>query len=181
MFVLGVDPGLRATGYGAVEGTARGIRLIDSGLIRTGDTQPLAARLDAIHRTISSLFDAHRLALVAVEDIYVAPRYPRTAILMGHVRGVVYQAAAAKAIEVVALPPAAVKSAIAGFGAASKEQMQLAVQRLLGLAAPLDPHVADAVAMALTALSRQGIRLTVMPPSVPGAPPVPVIGSAVIE
>lgn len=159
MYILGVDPGLRATGYGAVEATPQGIRLRAHGLIRTADAASLPARLHEVHRQLSSVVDAHRPAMLAVEDLYAAPRYPRTAILMGHVRGVVCQTAAAREIEVIALPPAAVKQAITGFGGASKLQIQLAVQRLLRLSEPLDPHVADAVAMALTALSRLGVPL----------------------
>jgi len=78
---------------------------------------------------------------------------------MGHVRGVVCLAAAELAIEVTALPPAAVKQAIAGFGAASKGQVQAAVQRLLRWPEPFDVHVSDAVAICLTALSRAGVPL----------------------
>ncbi|MBI2973008.1 MAG: crossover junction endodeoxyribonuclease RuvC [Armatimonadetes bacterium] len=159
MLILGVDPGLRATGYGLVDGSAQGVRLIDAGVIRTEDEVPLAHRLHAIHESLEGVVSRHAPDAVAVEDLYAAPRYPRTAILMGHVRGVVCQAAAAKGIEVVALPPAAVKHAVAGFGAASKDQVQLAVQRVLGLPAPLEGHAADAVAMALVALSRRGVPL----------------------
>lgn len=78
---------------------------------------------------------------------------------MGHVRGVVCLAAAELSIEVTALPPAAVKQAIAGFGGASKRQMQAAVQRLLRRPERLDTHVSDAVAIGLTALSRAGVPL----------------------
>ena len=168
MLILGVDPGLRATGYGLVEGSMQGVRLIDAGVIRTSDDAPLSRRLNDIHERLSVIFSHHALTAVAVEDLYAAPRYPRTAILMGHVRGVVCQAAAARAIEVVALPPAAVKQAVAGFGAASKEQVQRAVRHLCALASPLDAHAADAVAMALVALSRNGVPLRA-PAAIPAA------------
>lgn len=158
MLILGVDPGLRATGYALMQGSPRGVRLVESGTIRT-DAADLPARLHAIHTELRSLLDRFRPVLVAVEDLYAAQRYPRTGILMGHVRGVVCLAAAELNIEVSALPPAAVKQAIAGFGGASKSQIQLAVQRLLRRPAPFDTHIADAVAMALTALSRSGVPL----------------------
>jgi crossover junction endodeoxyribonuclease RuvC len=162
MLILGVDPGLRATGYAFLQGLSGGIELIDQGLVRTDDDAPLADRLQRIHSTLRALLEQHRPAQVAVEDLYATQRYPRTAILMGHVRGVVCLAAAELAIEVTALPPAAVKQAIAGFGAASKGQMQAAVQRLLGRREPLDSHVSDAIAICLTALSRAGVPLRLL-------------------
>ena len=157
MLILGVDPGLRATGYGIVEGSSKGVRLVDCGLIRTSDGAPFAHKLHAIHRDISLILSQHTLSAIAIEDLYAAPRFPRTAIVMGHVRGVVCQAAAACDVTVLSLPPAAVKRAIAGFGAASKGQMQLAVQRLFGRPSPLDSHSADAIGIALVALSREGV------------------------
>lgn len=159
MLILGVDPGLRATGYAFLLGLPGGVELIDHGLVRTEDDAPLASRLERIHSVLYTLLQQRHPSQVAVEDLYATQRYPRTAILMGHVRGVVCLAAAELAIEVTALPPAAVKQAIAGFGAASKGQMQAAVQRLLHRAEPLDAHVSDAVAICLTALSRAGVPL----------------------
>ncbi len=159
MLILGIDPGLRATGYAFLQGLPGGVELVDHGLVRTDDDAPLPDRLRRIHSALSALLEQHRPSQVAVEDLYAAQRYPRTAILMGHVRGVVCLAAAELAIEVTALPPAAVKQAISGFGAASKEQMQAAVQRLLRRPQPLDTHVSDAVAICLTTLSREGVPL----------------------
>ncbi len=171
MLILGIDPGLRATGYGLVEGSAQGVKLIDAGVIRTSDDTPLAHRLHEIHEHLCFILSRHAPEAVAVEDLYAAPRFPRTAILMGHVRGVVYEAAAAGGVDVVALPPAAVKRAVSGFGAASKEQVQRAVQQMCGLASPPDAHAADAVAMALVLLSRNGVPLqgtAAVPAAAPG-------------
>ncbi len=159
MVVVGVDPGLRATGYGVVAGSPSGIRLIECGVLRTDDGAPLGTRLLAIFQRLSSLVTTFAPELLAVEDLYAAQRFPRTAILMGHVRGVVCLAAAQQRIDVLALPPAAVKQAMTGFGAATKPQMQAAVLRLLGAAETVDGHAADALAMALTALSRAGCPL----------------------
>ncbi len=159
MLILGVDPGLRATGYALLQGSPGGVELIDHGVLNTIDDAPLPDRLRRIHAGLHALLERHHPGQVAVEDLYASPRYPRTAILMGHVRGVVCLAAAELEIEVTALPPAAVKQAIAGFGAASKGQMQAAVQRLFRRRESLDSHVSDAVAISLTALSRQGIPL----------------------
>lgn len=159
MLILGVDPGLRATGYAFLEASPGGITLVDHGLIRTDDHAPLPDRLEQIHTGLRDILQRRRPSQVAVEDLYADRRYPRAAILMGHVRGVVCLAAAELRIEVTALPPAAVKQAIAGFGAASKVQMQSAVQRLLRRGETLDAHVSDAVAICLTALSRRGVAL----------------------
>ncbi|HEY3247342.1 MAG TPA: crossover junction endodeoxyribonuclease RuvC [bacterium] len=159
MIVLGVDPGLRATGYGVVAGSPAGIRLVQCGVFHTDDGAPLGTRLLDIHRSVSSLVTDFSPALLAVEDLYAAQRFPRTAILMGHVRGVVCLAAAQRVVEVLSLPPAAVKQAVTGFGGATKPQMQAAVRRLLRIAPAVDGHAADALAMALTALSRAGCPL----------------------
>ncbi len=159
MLVLGVDPGLRRTGYALLRGRADGVELVDSGLIRTDEGAPLSRRLQTIYRGLREVLQRHRPGQVAVEDLYTARSSPRTAILMGHVRGVVCLAAAEADVEVTALPPAAVKQAVAGFGGASKAQVQAAVGRLLRRAAPADSHVADAVAISLTALSRRGVPL----------------------
>jgi len=95
-----------------------------------------------------------------LEDLYTEYRFPRTALLMAHARGVICLAARQHAVAVMALAPAVVKRAIAANGAASKAQIQIGVQRLLGLAAtPRPSHVADALALALTGLSRRGGRL----------------------
>jgi len=159
MLILGVDPGLRATGFAVVEGGVRGVRLIEHGVIQTADGAPLACRLQEIHAALSRVLIRTRPAQMAVEDIYAAQRFPRTAILMGHVRGVVCLAAAEEGVEVSPLPPAAIKQAVSGFGGASKSQVQRSVRHLLRVPGAISPHAADAMAMALTALSRAGIAL----------------------
>lgn len=180
MLVCGVDPGLRATGYALMQGVPSGVTLLQYGVVRTDGDAPLAARLHRIHGEVGAVLRRRRPTLVAVEDLYAAPRYPRTAILMGHVRGVVCLAAAELDIEVTALPPAAVKQAVVGFGAASKAQIQAAVQRVLRRREVLDPHISDAAAMALTALSRAGFPLHAAP-VVGGARPVPPGTRAVVR
>jgi len=159
MRILGVDPGLRATGYAVLQGSSQGIRLIHTGVIRTDDAAALALRLRTIYTALAGVIAEFRPDGLAVEDLFTARRFPRTAILMGHVRGVVCLAAAERGIAVDALPPAAVKSAIAGFGGASKTQIQQAVRRLLGMEGTVVSHTADAAAMALVVLSRRGVPL----------------------
>jgi len=113
-----------------------------------------------IYDGVARVLTTHAPALLVLEDLYAEYRFPRTALLMAHARGVICLAARQRDVAVLALAPAEVKRAIAANGAASKAQIQVGVQRLLGLTtAPRPSHVADALALALTGLSRQGARL----------------------
>jgi crossover junction endodeoxyribonuclease RuvC len=97
---------------------------------------------------------------MVLEDLYAEYRFPRTALLMAHVRGVICLAARQRGVTLVAIAPGEVKRAVAGHGAASKAQVQQSVRRLLSLAAlPTPSHVADALALAFTGYSRAGGRL----------------------
>jgi crossover junction endodeoxyribonuclease RuvC len=158
--VLGVDPGLVGTGWGLVEPATGGATVVASGVITTVADTPLPARIREIYDAVSDVLAKHEPAVVVLEDLYAEYSFPRTALLMAHARGAICLAAAQRDIEVLALAPAEVKRAIAAHGAASKAQIQLGVQRLLRLDAPPRPsHVADALALALTGLSRRGARL----------------------
>ncbi len=170
MRVLGIDPGLQETGYACVDCTRGTMTLLHNGIIRTRNGANLPARLHTIYQQLQHFLAEARPTVVAIEDLYAAPRYPRTAIIMGHVRGVVCLAAAEAGIAVIPLPPTSVKQAVTGFGGASKRQIQLAVGRLLGVPESLNGHIADAVAMALTVLSREG-QLT--PRRAPGSLGIP--------
>lgn len=152
---MGIDPGLVETGYGVLEAGPAGLALLDAGVIVTSRTDPLESRLLALHDAICRLLDRFTPALLVVEDLYAEYRFPRTAILMGHARGVIYLAARQRQVTVLPVAPAEVKRLVTANGSASKAQMQRGVQRLLGLAhLPRPPHVADALALAVTGLSR---------------------------
>jgi crossover junction endodeoxyribonuclease RuvC len=158
--VLGVDPGLVGTGWGLVEPATGGAIVVASGVITTVADTPLPARIREIYDAVSDVLAKHEPAVVVLEDLYAEYSFPRTALLMAHARGAICLAAAQRDVEVLALAPAEVKRAIAAHGAASKAQIQLGVQRLLRLSAlPRPTHVADALALALTGLSRRGARL----------------------
>ena len=152
MRVLGVDPGLEGTGYGVIELESTGeVRLLEAGVIRTKPRQPLPARLLEISRELRQLLDEFHPDALALEDLYSAYAHPRTAILMGHARGVVCLAAAEAGVAVSNYPPARVKQSLVGSGRASKEQIGRMVALRLGLAeVPRPDHVADALAIALT-------------------------------
>jgi crossover junction endodeoxyribonuclease RuvC len=152
---MGVDPGLVATGFGVLEAGAGAVTVRDAGVISTGTGQPLEARLNALHRAVHRIIEEQAPGLLVVEDLYTEYRFPRTAILMGHARGVIYLAARQLGVAVVALTPSEVKRAMTGNGAAGKAQVQRAVQTVLGLAEPPRPsHVADALGLAATGMSR---------------------------
>ena len=115
------------------------------------------ARLEIIYDGVHDVLLKHTPDLVVLEDLYAEYKFPRTALLMAHARGVVCLAAGQCGVPVMALAPAEVKRAVAFNGAASKEQIQHAIGRLLGLPEiPRPSHVADALALAWTGLSRAG-------------------------
>jgi crossover junction endodeoxyribonuclease RuvC len=133
---------------------------VETGVITTGAALPLESRVQLIYDGVAAVLTTHAPALLVLEDLYTEYRFPRTALLMAHARGVICLAARQRDVTVLALAPAEVKRAIAAHGAASKGQIQIGVQRMLGLAsAPRPSHVADALALALTGLSRRGVRL----------------------
>jgi len=153
--VVGIDPGLVATGYGCLERTPSGVAVMDVGVISTPPGELIEIRLSAIHQAVGALLEKHAPSLLAVEDLYTEYRFPRTAILMGHARGVICLAAAQRGITVLAVAPAEVKRMITANGAASKLQVQRGVQAMLGLGElPRPSHVADALSLALTGMSR---------------------------
>jgi crossover junction endodeoxyribonuclease RuvC len=152
---MGVDPGLVATGFGVLEAGAGAVTVRDAGVISTTTGQPLEARLNALHRAVHRIIEEQAPGLLVVEDLYTEYRFPRTAILMGHARGVIYLAARQLGVAVVAVAPSEVKRAMTGNGAAGKAQVQRAVQTVLGLKEPPRPsHVADALGLAATGMSR---------------------------
>ena len=150
MIVLGVDPGTATTGYGVVKGDRLGlIALIECGVIRTRPRDPLATRLREIYDGVSELISRHRPDLLCVEDVIYAKNV-RTTVVLGHARGVILLAGEQAGLTVHELPPAEIKKAVVGSGAATKEQVQFMLARLLRLkAVPQPSDAADGVAAAL--------------------------------
>ncbi len=148
--ILGIDPGLRLTGYGVVDYHPLKPTLVDGGVIRLDATAALAARLVELDRELDAILVEHRPEVCAVEQLYSHYAHPRTAILMGHARGVILLAAARRGVRVDQYAANRIKQSLTGHGHASKRQMQLAIQRLWNLPAPPEPpDVADALAVAL--------------------------------
>jgi crossover junction endodeoxyribonuclease RuvC len=152
---MGVDPGLMATGFGVLEAGPGGVTVADAGVISTAPGHALEARLNALYGAVHRIIDSQRPSLLIVEDLYTEYKFPRTAVLMGHARGVIYLAARQLDVAVLALTPSEVKRAVTGNGSAGKAQVQRAVQTLLGLETlPRPSHVADALGLAVTGMAR---------------------------
>lgn len=150
MRILGIDPGLQVCGYGCLEADVYREQLIEAGFVRTDRTLSLEQRLDHIARDIDALLDSLQPEIVAVEELYAHYAHPRTAILMGHARGVILQRCGQQSIEVRSFSATKIKKATTGNGRASKEQMQRAVQAVLKLSELPEPNdVADAIAIAM--------------------------------
>ena len=148
--VLGIDPGLQVCGYACLEIDGDRETIVEAGILKTTEGLPIEARLNQIADDIETLLDRFGPDVVAVEELYSHYAHPRTAILMGHARGVILQKCARAGIEVKSFAATRIKKSITGNGRASKEQMQRTMQTILGLSElPKPPDVADAMAAAL--------------------------------
>ena len=149
MFVLGIDPGLSATGYALVISTASSMQPVSAGVIRTDPALPMSERLAELYLDLEALISEHRPDEVAIERVFVN-RNLQTAEGVGRASGVALLAAARAGLAVHEYTPSAVKKAIVGVGTASKQQVQELVARRLGLqAAPTPADAADALAIAM--------------------------------
>ena len=151
--VLGVDPGLQVTGYAVLEPRNGSPSVCEAGVIRSSEgreTTDMAQRLRSLYNGIVEVLEQYKPGMVVVEQLFAHYEHPRTAILMGHARGVLFLAAGQRGLPVVSYNATRIKKTITGNGRASKEQVQRTIQRELGLAKlPEPPDVADALAAAL--------------------------------
>jgi crossover junction endodeoxyribonuclease RuvC len=148
--ILGVDPGLRTTGYGVVEVRDGALRLIEGGVLQPAPKAALAQRLVQLHDAMVEVVRATRPDCMVLEELWTSYEHPQTAVLMGHARGVLALAAGANGVPVHDLAHASVKRALTGSGSAAKSQVKGMVVQLLGLAAPPSPDdVSDALALAI--------------------------------
>lgn len=148
MVILGIDPGAGATGYGFLAGSAEHPRLVAAGVIRPPARAPLAERLLAIDRALRELVARHAPAEVAVESVFHA-KSARSAIVLGHARGIALLAAASGGARVSEYAPREIKMAVTGSGGAAKGQVRAMVQRVLATPERLALDAADAIAVAL--------------------------------
>jgi len=155
MRVVGFDPGLRITGFGVLELNGSNCQVVSAGVIRASVKKELAERLREIYQAVSQILEENAPEELAIEDLYSHYRHPRTAILMGHARGMIFLAASEKGLPVKSYPAKKIKQVLTGNGSAGKLQVQRAIQSQLGLLRlPEPPDVADALAVALCHLNR---------------------------
>ena len=148
--ILGIDPGLNITGYGVVEAAGGRLRLCEAGVVRGRSRGSLAKRVAEIHEGVADVIAALKPSVMALEELYSHYGRPRTAILMGHARGVICLAGVQAGIPVVHYSATQIKRILTGSGRAPKSQVQRAIQHELGLTeVPDPPDVADALAIAL--------------------------------
>ena len=156
--VLGIDPGLHRTGYGVidVEDGGRCLRLVEGGILKARADDPFPQRLQTLFDGLVEVIQEHAPDAMVVEDLFSSYSHPRTAILMGHARGVLMLAAQRDMVPVHSFLATEVKQVVAGNGHASKTSVQQAVRTRLRLAAPPNPpDVADALAIAICFALRQ--------------------------
>jgi crossover junction endodeoxyribonuclease RuvC len=159
MRILGIDPGLQVCGYACLDSDRNLGTIVEAGVLRTDGELPLERRLNQIAEDIETLLSRFGPEVVAVEQLYSHYAHPRTAILMGHARGVILQKGAAAGLEVQSFSATRIKKSLTGSGRASKEQVQRTMQTILALPEVPKPNdVADAMAVALccaNALARE--------------------------
>src|ERR687889_2839906 len=156
MRVLGIDPGSETTGWGVVDGDARRYALVGFGTVKANPRERFAARLLKIALGVEALIEKFRPDVCAVEEAFFSVN-PKTALKLGHVRGVVLLAAERAGIEIAEYAPRLVKQTVVGYGAAEKQQVQEMIRVLLKLKEPPAPFDAsDALAVAVTHLHHAG-------------------------
>ena len=149
MRVFGIDPGSERTGYGCIETDGSRHRVVMCGAVGAPASASFSEKLFEIHRRLGELLAACRADSVAIENIFYAANV-RSALKLGHARGVAMLAAAQAGLTVVEYTPAEIKRAVVGYGRAEKQQVQHMVKLLLGLSAVPSPHdAADALAVAI--------------------------------
>jgi len=150
MRILGIDPGLQVCGYACLDVGEDIVKLLEAGVFATPTDLAMEQRLNRIAGDTGEVLSSFKPDVVAVEQLYSHYAHPKTAILMGHARGVILQKCAEAAIEVRSFSATRIKKSITGNGRASKEQVQRTIQTILLLPTLPEPHdVADAIAAAL--------------------------------
>jgi crossover junction endodeoxyribonuclease RuvC len=154
MVILGIDPGLASTGFGAIKCSAAVPSLLKCGSIRTLSQDHISRRLFQIHTDLNHLIETINPELLAVENIFSLVRYPKAGMMLGGVMAIIYLLAFQTETPVFEVAPREVKNALAAYGGATKQQMREATKRALRIDTIKSFHAADALAVALTVFYR---------------------------
>ena len=154
---IGIDPGSRFTGYGVVEGDGRRLRHIGSGVIRLRAQLTFPERLRVIYEELLGVIEGSEPHCMAVEEVFIA-RNVRSALLLGHARGVAILAGVNSGLSIFEYSPLLIKQAVVGYGRAEKDQVQNMVQHLFGIREPLNSNASDALAVAICHLNTHSSR-----------------------
>ena len=150
MRILGVDPGLNATGYGVIDLVNGRLRVLEAGTIEPNPKAPFAERIAKVYQHISVLLTAHKPDVAVLEKLYAHYKHPTTACVLGHVRGVICLSVAQHKVELVEQSVKRIRKALVGNGNATKQQTQSFVKRLLNIERTvLALDASDALALAL--------------------------------
>jgi crossover junction endodeoxyribonuclease RuvC len=150
MRIIGIDPGLIATGYGVVDIKAGGVRVIEAGTIEPGRTGAFEEKLAKIHQHTTAILKSHRPDVIVLEKLYAHYRHPATAPVLGHVRGVICLCAAQQKIKLIEQSVKLIRKALTGNGNATKIQCQEFVKRLLNIKSTgFKLDASDALSLAL--------------------------------
>ena len=153
--VIGIDPGLSATGVGIIRGRGSKIAGYSFGSINTSSKSALSNRLDKIFSKRAHILTQEKPDLMVIEDVYSLKKYPKSGILLGQVTGVVLLAGFKAAVPSIEIPVREAKQILTGNGNATKIQLEKAVRHRLNHKEPIRPsHASDAVGLALIGLYR---------------------------
>ncbi len=158
MIILGLDPGLASTGFGAIRCERSSPSLLKCGHIKTSPEDHISDRLAQIHSDIAQLIRLVQPDLIAIENVFSLVRYPKAGILLGGVLGIIYLSVCQNNISMIEITPKEVKNSLVGYGNADKKQVKETVRKLLKITNIKSFHAADALAVALTAFHRKTSR-----------------------
>lgn len=148
--IIGIDPGLHITGYGVLESHGTNIKVGEAGIIKNPAKSEFSTKLKEIYDEIANIITQFSPDYIAIEELYSHYAHPKTAIIMGHARGIVFVQAALNNVPIVSYAATRIKKSLTGNGRATKMQMQRMIKSTLNLKNEVySPDTADALAVAL--------------------------------
>jgi crossover junction endodeoxyribonuclease RuvC len=158
MIILGIDPGLASTGFGAIRCDRATPSIVKCGYIKTSAKEHVSDRLFQIYSDINQLIRSLNPDLIAIENVFSLVRYPKAGILLGGVLGIIYLSVSQNNVSMIEITTKEVKNSLTGYGGANKYQVREAIKNLLQMTDVKSFHATDALAIALTAFYRKKSR-----------------------